>query len=182
MPSTESRRRVASRIEFPHRKIYILCARTDIMVYTEIKKRNGKNYFYRVRSIREGKKFRKDRIYLGCDLSKEDLIREEGKADKELLKEKIEKGINKIKPKILEVLKKNRVKRAGIFGSYARGEQKSSSDIDILIEPPKGIGFGFFKISIELEDSLGKKVDLVTYNGLNPLLRERILSQEVRII
>jgi hypothetical protein len=152
------------------------------MVYTEIKKRNKKKYFYRVRSIREGEKFRKDRVYLGCNLSKGDLIREEGRADKELLKEKIEKGINKIKPKILEILKKNKVKRAGIFGSYARGEQKKNSDIDILIEPPKGIGFGFVGIAIELEEKIGKKVDLVTYKYISPYIREQVLNEEVRIL
>jgi len=152
------------------------------MVYTETKERNGKKYFYRVRSIREGEKFRKERLYLGCNLLREQLITKEEKADKELLKKKIKKGIKEIKPKILKVLRKNNVKRAGIFGSYSRGEQKKNSDVDILIEPPKGIGFGFFRISIELEDELRKKVDLVTYNGINHLLRKRILSQEVRII
>ncbi len=152
------------------------------MVYTEIKERNKKKYFYRVRSIRESKKFRKHRLYLGCDLSKEQLAAKEEQADKKLLKEKIEQGIMKIKPKILEVLKKNKVKKAGIFGSYSKGKQKKNSDVDILIEPPKGIGFGFFTISIELEEKLGKKVDLLTYRGINPLLRKRILDQEVRII
>jgi len=152
------------------------------MTYTEIKKRNGKKYFYRVRSIRENNKFRKERIYLGCNLSEEQLIKKEEIADKELLREKINKGINEIKPKIIEILKKNKVKKAGIFGSYARGEQKKNSDIDILIEPPKGIGFGFFGIAMELENKTGKKVDLVTYNGIHPLLRKRILNQEIRII
>lgn len=152
------------------------------MVYTEIKERNHKKYFYRVRSIREGKKFRKERIYLGCNLSKEELINEEQKADRKLLKNKIEKSINKIKPKIIEILKKNHVTKAGIFGSYSRGEQKKSSDIDIIIEPPKGIGFRFFRISTELENKLGKKVDLITYKGINRLLKDKILSQEIRII
>lgn len=152
------------------------------MVYTEIKERNGKSYFYRVRSIRIGRKFRKDRIYLGCNLSKNNLIKKEESADKEILKEKINEGINKIKPKILEVLRKNKVKKAGIFGSYARGEQKKNSDIDILIEPPRGIGFGFFGIAMELENKTKRKVDLLTYNGIHPLLRRKILNQEVRII
>jgi uncharacterized protein len=115
-------------------------------------------------------------------LTEEKLATNEEKADKKLLKDKINQGINKIKPEIIEILNKNNVKRAGIFGSYSRGEQRKNSDIDILIEPPKGLGFGFFRISIELEEKLGKKVDLITYNGINPLLRKRILAQEVRII
>jgi len=43
------------------------------MAYTELKQKNEKKYYYRVRSIREGKKFKKERIYLGKNLSKNDL-------------------------------------------------------------------------------------------------------------
>ena len=46
---------------------------------------------------------------------------------------KTNKEIEKIKKKIIPILKKNKVVRAGIFGSYARGEQKKNSDIDILV-------------------------------------------------
>jgi len=54
------------------------------MVYTEIKKRNGKRYFYRVKNVRTGKKFKKERIYLGVDLNKKSISNSESKADKEL--------------------------------------------------------------------------------------------------
>lgn len=93
-----------------------------------------------------------------------------------------ETEFKKIKTKVLRVLKKYGIKKAGIFGSYARGEQKKNSDVDILIQPPKGIGFGFAGIEIELEEILGKKVDLISYKGISPYLKERILSDEVRII
>jgi uncharacterized protein len=151
------------------------------MVYTEIKERNGRKYYYRVKSMREGKKFRKDRIYLGKDLSKEKLALEEGKADEKLNIQK-KHSLDKIIPKIREILKRNKVKKAGIFGSYAVGEEKKDSDIDILIEPPKGVGFGFVRIQFELEDKLKKKIDLVSYNGLSPYLKRKILKQELRII
>ncbi len=152
------------------------------MAYTEIKQQNGKKYFYRVKSIREGKKFKKERIYLGVNLSDKILHQKEKEADNILNKKKELTTLNKLIPKIRAVLKKNNVKKAGIFGSYAKGEQKKNSDIDILIEPPKGIGFGFVGIQFELEDKLGKKVDLVTYKYLSPYLRENILKSEVRII
>ena len=87
-----------------------------------------------------------------------------------------------IKRKIIPILKKNHVVRAGIFGSYARGEQKKNSDIDILIELPKGIGFGFAGIELELERTLKKRVDLLTYKGINSRLKKYILSNEVKII
>lgn len=55
------------------------------MVYTEVKERGKKKYYYRVMSLRKGKKFRKERIYLGVNLSKEEIAEEEKQADKELL-------------------------------------------------------------------------------------------------
>lgn len=152
------------------------------MAYTEIQKRNGEKYYYRVLSIRKGKKITKKRVYLGKNLNKLELQEKEKIADKEILKERIQKNIKKIKSKILTILKKNNIKRAGIFGSYARGEQKKNSDIDILIEPAKGMGFGFFGMNDLLEEKLGKKVHLVTYKYLNPLIKKEILEDEIKII
>ena len=152
------------------------------MVYTEVKQGNGKRYYYRVRSIREGKEFKKQRIYLGKNLSKKELVIKEKFADKKLEIKKRSNSLDKIIPKIKQILKKNKIRRAGIFGSYALGEQKKNSDIDILVEPPKGIGFGFVRIQFELENKLKKKVDLVSYNGLSPYLKSKILHQEIRII
>jgi hypothetical protein len=155
------------------------------MVYTEIKLRNGKKYFYRALSLRKGKTVSKLREYLGVNLSKQELLIKEKQADElfkltfNKLKEKL---LEEIKSKIKEVLIKNKVKKAGIFGSYARGDYNRNSDIDILIEPPKGIGFGFAGIELELEDKLKKKVDLITYDYISPYLKDRILKEEVRII
>ncbi len=152
------------------------------MTYTEIKQKNEKKYYYRVRNMRMGKKFKKQRIYLGVNLRKEELEKKEKNSDKKLMQEKVNKTLNQIKPKIIQVLKKNKIKKAGIFGSYAKGEQKKNSDIDILVEPPKGIGFGFVGIEIELEKKLGKKVDLVTYKYISPYIKKRVLNEEVRIL
>ncbi len=83
--------------------------------------------------------------------------------------------------KIVSILKKNGIIKAGIFGSYARGEAKKNSDIDILIEFNDSL-LTLVRMERELKESLGKKVDLVTYNGIHPLLKERILKEEIRII
>ena len=91
-------------------------------------------------------------------------------------------GLKKIKPKIVEILKKKGVKKAGIFGSYVRGEQKKNSDIDILIQPTEGMGLEFAGVKLELEDELGRKVDLITYKGIHPLIKKKILKEEIRII
>jgi uncharacterized protein len=152
------------------------------MPYTEIKIRNGNNYYYRVISVRQGRKVGKKRFYLGKNLPERNLAEKEKEIGKEFLKIKRDKTLLKIKPKITKVLKKYGVKKAGIFGSYARGEQTKDSDIDIIISPPKGIGFGFAGIAIKLEEALKKKVDLITYNGIYHLLRKKILDEEVRII
>jgi len=174
--------RIAAGALRPHRKIYKYCARIISMTYTEVKEINRRKYFYRVRSMRNGKKFKKQRIYLGKNLSKEKLAIKELEADNKLNSEKKLKTLSKIIPKIREVLKKNNVKKAGVFGSYVRGEEKKDSDIDILIEPPKGIGFGFVRIQFELEDKLKKNVDLLSYGAIHSLLKKRILNEEIRII
>lgn len=84
---------------------------------------------------------------------------------------------------IIPILKKNNVARAGIFGSYARGEAKKSSDIDILIKfkSDKSL-LDVVRIERELGEKLGKKVDLVGYDIIHPKLKERILKEEVRVI
>jgi uncharacterized protein len=63
------------------------------------------------------------------------------------------------------------VKRIGLFGSFARGEQKEASDIDILVEFEKPTFRNFMDLAFYLEDLFGKKVDLVTVKGLHPRIR-----------
>lgn len=97
-------------------------------------------------------------------------------------KEKINKKIAAVKKKIIPVLKANDVIRASIFGSFARGEENKKSDIDMLVEfrEPKGM---FHRIGLKyaLEDVLKKKVDLLTYNAINPRLEKYIYQDEVKI-
>jgi predicted nucleotidyltransferase len=96
---------------------------------------------------------------------------------------KNKKELEKLKPKIVKILKEKGIKKAGIFGSFARGEQKENSDIDILIELPENIGgFEFIGIQLEIEKILGRKVDMITYNSINPHLKKYILGDEIKII
>ena len=94
---------------------------------------------------------------------------------------KDKKSIGQIKSKINKILKKHGVVRAGIFGSYARGEQNEKSDIDILVKFDGSL-LTLVGIERELKESLGKKVDLLTYKSIHPLLKDRILKDEVKII
>jgi predicted nucleotidyltransferase len=61
-----------------------------------------------------------------------------------------------------------KVSRIGIFGSYARGEQTSQSDIDILVEFSETPGLEFFNLAVLLERMTGEKVDLVSSNAIRP--------------
>ena len=95
------------------------------------------------------------------------------------------KDIEKIKSKIVKILKKHGIVRAGIFGSYASGENKKNSDIDILIEVDKNRKFSlldFVGLKLELEDVLKKKVDLVEYSVIKERIRNQILNDEVKVI
>lgn len=92
--------------------------------------------------------------------------------------------IKKLKKAISKLLIASGVKRAAIFGSFARGEATEKSDIDLLIEfkgKNKSL-FDLVALKLELEAKLGRPVDLVTYNSLHPLLRDRILAEQIVIL
>ena len=74
------------------------------MVYTEVKEKNGKRYFYRVLSVRKGSKVEKKRVYLGVDLDKKNLADKEKQADKELML--LSTLLNEKEKKELEAIKK----------------------------------------------------------------------------
>ena len=157
------------------------------MAYTEIRKINGKKYYYRVISVRKGERVSKKRVYLGYELSNSELSKKEKIADEQLLsdkKRKVNKEIEKISPKIIKILKKYNIKKAGIFGSYARGEQKKNSDIDIAvkIENKNMSLLDFMRLMNLLKQILRRKVDLVVYSAIKPRIKERILKEEIRII
>ncbi|MFA7071495.1 MAG: nucleotidyltransferase family protein [Methanoculleus sp.] len=70
------------------------------------------------------------------------------------------------------------VSRIGIFGSVARGEQTEASDIDILVEFSRPVGFfAFLELEEYLSLHLGAPVDLVTPDALKPAIRERVAAE-----
>ncbi|MEX0813101.1 MAG: nucleotidyltransferase family protein [Chitinophagales bacterium] len=69
------------------------------------------------------------------------------------------------------------VKEIGLFGSYLENKATEKSDIDLLVELEKPIGWKFFTLEIYLEKAFGKKIDLVTKNALRKRLKEDILSK-----
>ena len=92
-------------------------------------------------------------------------------------------NLQRKKQVLVRTLRQHGVLRAGIFGSYARGQQKKNSDVDILVKTKRGTSlYDFAGIKIALEEILGKKVDLVEYSLIKSRLREQILKEEVRIL
>jgi predicted nucleotidyltransferase len=85
--------------------------------------------------------------------------------------------------RILPVLRQYRVRRAGVFGSYARAEATADSDLDLLVELPPGSSLlDVVGLQLDLSDTLGVRVDANTYRAIHPLLRDRILEDEIRIL
>ena len=97
---------------------------------------------------------------------------------------KIEKlTVKRIASIALPILKNNDVTKAGVFGSAALGNMKKKSDVDFLIKfkPGKSL-LDLVRLKYQLEAKLKKKVDLVTYNSVHPLLKEKIMKEEIRIL
>ena len=75
------------------------------------------------------------------------------------------------------------VKKAYLFGSYARNEADAQSDIDIMVELDYSahIGLGFIQMKFDLEDLLHRKVDLVSEDGLSKYVRPYVEKDKILI-
>jgi predicted nucleotidyltransferase len=92
-------------------------------------------------------------------------------------------NIEKIKQKILPILQNYGAERIALFGSCVRGELRKDSDIDILVDIKADISLlDFVGLKQKIEEVLGRNVDLVEYDTLKPLLRERILKEQVVLL
>ncbi|MBA3613139.1 MAG: nucleotidyltransferase family protein [Nitrospirales bacterium] len=81
---------------------------------------------------------------------------------------------------VLRIAAKHGAYNVRIFGSVARGEATPDSDIDLLIEKGPTTSAWFpAGLILELEESLGRRVDVVTEKALNPYLRDRVLREAV---
>jgi len=93
------------------------------------------------------------------------------------------KKIDKIAQSVIPVLKRNHASRAALFGSVVSGDFDDNSDIDILVELDDSLSLlDYIGIILELEDKLGRKVDLVEYDSIKPSLKKEIEQTAVRII
>jgi len=86
----------------------------------------------------------------------------------------IENKLKELKPYLVEKFYINKI---GYFGSYSQNKQNEESDIDILVEFSRPIGWEFFDLKDLLEKELKTKVDLVSVGALRKQLKKSILSQ-----
>lgn len=79
---------------------------------------------------------------------------------------------------ILQIARRHGARRVRVFGSYARGQQKETSDLDLLVdlEPHRDL-FDLIELKQELEKTLQRRVDVVTEAGLSPYIRAKVLEE-----
>lgn len=81
------------------------------------------------------------------------------------------------------ILRQQGIRRAGLFGSAARGQMEKDSDIDLLVDIKGSASLlSIIHLKHELEDALHRKVDIVEYGAIKPALRSRILKEEVALL
>jgi uncharacterized protein len=98
-------------------------------------------------------------------------------------REHIRSSAAAIRHKLIPILREHRIVRATLFGSFARGEATSNSDLDLLIEfeGAKSL-FDLVALKLDLEAKTRRKVDVLTYRSLHPAIRDRILNEQVVIL
>lgn len=95
----------------------------------------------------------------------------------------MKKDIQNLRQQILPILRQHQVIKASLFGSYAKGTMNKGSDIDILVRLRKGASLlDFVGMKQDLEHSLKRKVDLVEYGTIKPLLKESIMRNRIELI
>ena len=91
--------------------------------------------------------------------------------------------LDSIKNKAVPILMAAGVIRSSVFGSFVRGDNNVNSDVDFLIEFPKGKTlFDLVSLKLKLEETLDKKVDLVTFRSISPYLKDSVLKDQYSIL
>ena len=85
------------------------------------------------------------------------------------------------KQKIIEICRRNDISYCALFGSFARGDATEESDIDLLVKFSKPVGYAFYGVAGELEDALGRKVDLATDNMIGKYIRDNVMRDLQKI-
>lgn len=91
--------------------------------------------------------------------------------------------IDSLSERIAPILRRHGVLKAALFGSVARGEENQTSDVDLLLEYPEGTTLlDVARIQLQLEEELGRPVDLVSPKYLHNRIKERVLNEQIQIL
>ena len=89
------------------------------------------------------------------------------------------KQVEELKIFLKNILTKHDVKKVALFGSLVSGELTKDSDIDLLVEfKGRKSLLDLIRLKLELQELLGRKVNVLTYNSLHPLLKDKILQEQ----
>lgn len=95
-------------------------------------------------------------------------------------KSKKTQDLTTIRYQIIPILKQEKVIKSAVFGSFAAGNAGPDSDLDIVVDLPHGKTlFDLVDLKMQLEEKLGRKVDVITYASISPLLKDIILSEQI---
>lgn len=90
--------------------------------------------------------------------------------------------IRQLRKMLPELQKKYPIKYLGVFGSYVRNEQTPLSDLDVLVEFSESVSLlEYARLELELSDSLGVRIDLVSKTALKPRIGKHILAEVEKI-
>ena len=91
--------------------------------------------------------------------------------------------IDEIKTKAIPILKEAGITKSALFGSYVRGDANENSDIDFLVNFPADTTLlDVVRLQRSLQENLQKKVDLVSYNAISPLIKDSISKYQYQLL
>lgn len=91
--------------------------------------------------------------------------------------------LTKIRNSILPILKRYDVKKAAVFGSYARGEETGTSDVDMMVEfSGKKSLLDLVGLQQDLEEETGVEFDVSTFKAIHPLVKDQIYKEQIIIL
>ena len=86
--------------------------------------------------------------------------------------------IEQHRAEILAIAKRHGLRDVRVFGSMARGDAGDGSDVDLLVTlPPEKTGLALGGMLMDVQTLLNRRVDVLTENGLHPLMRDRVLRE-----
>jgi len=95
----------------------------------------------------------------------------------------VREAIARLKNRMIPVLQRHDVIHAAVFGSFARGEEREDSDLDLLVELGEGKTLlDLVALKLDLEELLEREIDVVTSNALQSGIKETVLKERVAII